>query len=133
MIYPMFAVVLLTFLIALVTISIRVSSVRSGRVKIKYFSLMEGGEVPDSITKTTRCFNNMFEVPILFYAAGIMYVSAGVESFLALVLAWVFVAFRCLQAYIHLTYNNILHRMASFWAAFISVMALWVNLVWVQV
>lgn len=128
MVFPMFAVVLLTFIIALIAIKNRVSSVRSGRVKIKYFRLMEGAETPESITKTTRCFNNMFEIPVLFYTAGIMYIILGVDSLFELALAWIFVVCRYLQAFVHLTYNNVLHRMVFFWLAFVSAMGLWVNL-----
>ncbi len=128
MIYPMFAIVLLTFIIALVAIKNRVSHVKSGRVKIKYFRLMAGAEVPEIITRTTRCFNNMFEIPVLFYTGGVLYISLGIEGLLGLALAWMFVVCRYLQAFIHLSSNNVLHRMVFFWGAFISVMGLWVHL-----
>lgn len=132
MIYPMFCLVLLTFIVALVTIKARVASVKSGQLKIKYFRLMQGEEVSELVTKTTRCFNNMFEVPVLFYVGCIMSISTGADGIVGLVLAWLFVVFRCLQAFIHITYNNVLHRMVAFWCAFMSVMGLWLNLMWAQ-
>lgn len=132
MIYPMFALVILTFIISLVAIRSRVAGVRKGAVKIQYFQLMSGADVPDIITKSTRCFNNMFEIPVLFYTVSILYIIADLDSLLGLVLAWTFVVFRYLQAFIHLTYNKVLHRMLAFWLAFLAVMGLWINLLLVM-
>jgi hypothetical protein len=127
--YPMALMVLLTFIVGLVAAGARFAGVRSGEVKYKYFKLMQGQEVPDRVTVTTRCFNNMFEVPVLFYVACTLYVSLGIESLPGLVFAWLFVALRYAQALMHLTYNNFFHRMLAFWAAFICALLLWMNLV----
>jgi hypothetical protein len=124
----MFAMVVLTVIVGLIAVKQRFAGVSSGEVKIKYFQIMQGENVPVQITKTTRCFNNLFEVPVLFYAAGILYVSLGIDSVLGLVLAWGFVFFRCVLAFVHLTYNNVVHRMSVFWLALVCVLGLWVNL-----
>ncbi len=128
--YPMFFMVLLTFVVGLITMKQRIASVKSGAVSPKYFKLMEGQEVPEIITKTTRCFNNMFEVPLLFYVASLLYLGLDIESVTGLVLAWFFVFMRYIQAYIHLTHNHLIHRMLSFWFAFFSTMGLWLNLLY---
>lgn len=129
MLYPMFFMVILTVLVGLITVTCRINSVRSGSVKIKYYTLMEGGDVPEIITKTSRCFNNMFEVPVLFYVVATLFISLDIESPLAIVMAWSFVGFRCTQAYIHLTYNNVLHRMFALWFALLCVLVMWITLV----
>ena len=128
MLYPMALMVLLTFIVGVVALKTRFASVRSGEVKIAYFKLMQGQDVPDRVTVTTRSFNNMFEVPVLFYVACTLYLSLGIEGRPGLAFAWFFVTLRYLQAIIHLTYNNILHRMLCFWSTFISVLLLWINL-----
>jgi len=110
----------------------RIASVKSGAVNAQYFKFMEGQEVPEIITKTTRCFNNQFEVPLLFYVGCLLYISLGVESTIGVLFAWVFVLMRYAHAYIHLTYNHLIHRMASFWLAFFSTMGLWLNLLYRQ-
>ena len=107
----------------------RFAGVRSGEVKYRYFKLMQGQEVPERVTVTTRCFNNLFEVPVLFYVACTLYISLGVAGPAGPLLAWLFVALRYLQALIHLTSNHFLHRMLSFWASFVCVLVLWTNLV----
>lgn len=129
MLYPMAFMVLLTFIVGAVAFVVRLSSYKAGEVGIKYFKLMQGQEVPEMLTKTTRCFNNQFEVPVLFYAACTLYLSLHVDSVVGLVFAWLFVGFRYVQAYVHLTYNHLLHRMSAFWLAFFCGIALWIDLV----
>lgn len=128
MIYAMFGMVVLTFLVGIVAVVVRVNSVRRGSVKIKYYRTMDGQDVPELIKKSTRCFNNMFEVPVLFYVVSTLFVSLKIENSMALYLAWVFVGFRVAQAFVHLTYNNVLHRMMMFWGCVVSVLSMWVIL-----
>ncbi|WP_372766672.1 MAPEG family protein [Pseudoalteromonas sp.] len=128
MIYAMFAMVVLTFMVGIVAVVTRVKSVKNGSVKIKYYRTMDGQEVPEQLTKSTRCFNNMFEVPVLFYVVSTLFVILKTNNELALLLAWLFVAFRIAQAIVHLTYNNVLHRMLMFWGAVISVLSMWITL-----
>jgi len=128
LLYPMFLMVVLTFVVGFFTVKARFSSVKIGDVSAKYYRLMDGQDVPEIITKTTRNFNNQFEIPTLFYVVCTLYISLGIESFLALIFAWLFVILRIVHSYIHITYNHVMHRMLTFLAAFICVMALWVNL-----
>jgi hypothetical protein len=121
--------VLLTFIVGLVAARTRYAGVRSGDVKLKYFKLMQGQDIPERVIVTTRSFNNMFEVPVLFYVACTLSISLGVAGVPGLVLAWLFVSLRYVHAFIHLTYNHFLHRMLAFWASFICVLLLWIYLV----
>ncbi len=121
--------VVLTFIIGFIAIQVRFFSVKKGDVSARYYKLMQGEDVPEIVTKTTRCFNNQFEVPVLFYVACTLYISLGIESLVGVIFAWLFVILRSIHAYIHLTYNHILHRMRVFLLACISVVVLWVNLV----
>ncbi|MFT2096990.1 MAPEG family protein [Marinomonas sp. 2405UD66-6] len=128
MLYPMFLMVVLTFIIACITLKARFDSVKNKTVKTKFYSLMDGQEVPDIITKTTRNFNNQFEVPVLFYVVCSLYIFWGINSYFALIVAWLFVVLRVVHSYIHLTYNHVFHRMITFWLSLLCVMTLWVNL-----
>ena len=132
MLYPMFAMIVLTTIVATIAVSCRFKSVKSGSVPIKYYRLMQGDSIPDVITKTTRCVNNMFEVPMLFYVVSTLYIALHIESLLGVILGSFFVALRCVQAYIHLTYNNVFHRMLAFWFGFVCVLLLWINLLVLQ-
>lgn len=128
MFYTMMVMVFLTFVVGVIAVKVRFASVKNGNVSAEYYNLMQGSDVPDIVIITTRCFNNQFEIPVLFYVACTLYISLGVESFLGLMFAWFFVVFRYVHAFIHLTYNNLIHRMSSFWLAFLSVIAMWLNL-----
>lgn len=128
MIYPIFAVFVLTFIIGVIAVVLRFRSVKQGNVKIKYYRTMQGQEVPEIIIKSTRCFNNMFEVPVLFYVGAVLFVSLGLTNTIALYAAWAFVVFRVIHTFIHLTYNNVLHRMLFFWFGVIAVLVMWVSL-----
>ena len=125
MILPMFAMLMLTLAIAILAVIVRIKSVTSSVVKISYYRVMQGQDVPDMVTRSTRCFNNQFEVPILFYIVSTLFVALNIASILAIILAWCFVLMRILQTVIHLTYNNVIHRMLCFWTGFLVVLAMW--------
>ena len=52
-------------------------------------------------------FSNQFELPVLFYVLTILAYVTHLAGFMFVVLAWIFVVFRYLQAYVHVTSNNI--------------------------
>lgn len=130
MIYPIFAMVLLTFIVAIVAIRARVASVRLRQVKLGYFRLMQADvsqQLPERVVVTTRCFNNLFEVPVLFYVVCVTSLALGHVSAFTHIIAWAFVISRYLHTWIHLTYNHVFHRMFAFWTGLILVMALWIE------
>ena len=129
MLYPFFAMVVLTVVVGLVAFRARYLGVHSGEVKIKYFRTMQGQSAPDAIIQSTRCFNNQFELPVLFYVAGLLGLIFEQGQGILLVLAWVFVGSRVVHAYILLTYNNVVHRIYAYWLGVIVVLAMWVYLV----
>ncbi|WP_426357307.1 MAPEG family protein [Pseudocolwellia sp. HL-MZ19] len=128
MLYPVFLMVLLTFVVGFITVKVRFASVKKGDVSAKYFKLMDGENVPKIVTKTSRNFNNQFEVPVLFYVVCCLFISLQIESEIAVIFAWLFVVSRIVHSYIHLTYNYIIHRMLSFWAGLMFVLGLWITL-----
>lgn len=129
LIYPMFAMVVLTFLVGGVTAFVRIRGAYTGEVDRRYFRLMGGYAIPDDIAKFGRNLNNLFEVPTLFYAVSILAIVLQVVSPLLLVLAWLFVGLRVLHSLIHLTYNHPLHRFVPFLASFLCVVVMWGDLV----
>ncbi len=128
MLYAMFAMVVLTAIVGIIAVTSRVKGVRNKQISIKIFRTMQG-ELPDFVLRTTRNYNNQFELPVLFYVACTLYLALDVHSTLALAAAWLFVFSRVIHAIIHLTYNNIMHRMLVFWFGVVLALTLWVNLV----
>ena len=66
-IYPVFSLVMLTFIVAFATGISRVISVRRREVNPKHYILMTGDTPPDYVQKIGRNFANLLETPILFY------------------------------------------------------------------
>ena len=129
MIYPMFAMVLLTFGVLLFAFAQRVRAVRSKAVKISYFRTMQGGEVPAHLVASTRHFANLFEMPVLFYAVCLLAMVLRTESPLLPVLAWLYVALRVVHTVIHLGYNNVMHRMLAFFLSCTVLLVMWLVVV----
>lgn len=129
MLYAMFMLVILTTVIMVLTARVRIGSVQSGEVPQSYYSLMDGHDIPDFVAKTTRNFNNLFEVPTLFYAGGAVYLALDQTGQLAVISAWVFVAARVVHSIIHLSYNNVLHRLVVFAIGNLSVLVMWLAIV----
>jgi len=55
-----------------------------------------------------------------------MYYVAGRVDQTALVVAWSYVALRAVHSAIHLTYNNVIHRLTAFALSNVVLMAFWV-------
>lgn len=128
-IYPMFALVVLTFVIGFSTGISRLISAKKGLVDRRYFKLFAGYTPPDNIVKLGRNFSNLLEVPILFYAVGIILLTLDVNNQIMLGFAWAFVAFRIIHSVIHVTYNNPIHRFLAFLLSSSIVLVMWVQLV----
>lgn len=112
--FPVFALVILTFGIGIWMGKLRFVAVKRGDLNPRYFELNRGGKVPEYLTKVSHNYENLLELPILFYVlVGLLYVTAQVEM-IQIVLAWLFVGSRYVHSYIHTTSNNIRYRMRAF-------------------
>ncbi|UUA72981.1 MAPEG family protein [Cellvibrio sp. QJXJ] len=124
MIYPMFAMVLLTFLVAFRLLFLRLKAIKTGSVKLSQFRL-NTGEMPDEIAQTARNYSNLFEIPVLFYAAGATAIAMGTESTAMMVAAWLFVFARTAHSIIHLTINDAINRFRTYAFGNLCVLAIW--------
>jgi len=126
MLYPVFAQVALTFFLLIRTGRARVTAVAGGEVKVADIALGQPAW-PDRVTQLGRCYQNQFELPVLFYVFVVIYLQfirqAHVE-FLAL--AWAFVALRYAHAYVHTTSNHLRTRFNLFASGFFVLMVMWV-------
>ena len=107
----------------------RAGAALEGRVKIKDFRLGESSQVPVDVALPNRNLMNLLETPVLFYVVCIILFVTGKVDALALTLAWVYVALRVMHSVVHLTYNNVIHRLAAFLASNVILVALWARLV----
>lgn len=129
MLYPMFAMVLLTFVVGIHMFKLRLKAVKSGDVRLSYFRLNTGAEPPVALELASRNYSNLFEVPVLFYTAGAVALALQIDSIAITIIGWLFVVTRITHSWIHLTSNNVIRRMQAFMAGNICVVALWIFLV----
>ena len=125
LVYPMMALVLLTFGVAVVLFRARLRAVREGHTPVAYFRVFHGSAEPEFLAKPTRHYANLFELPTLFYAACLAAMVTGVTGAVAQGLAWGFVAARCAHAWVHLRSNRVRHRVRVFLAGWLFLLSLW--------
>ena len=129
LIYPMFAMFLLTLIVLLRMFTLRVAALKSGQVRMSYFRVMPGEiQAPEKMLQASRHFSNIFEAPVLFYVVcilGILFSEGTIFS----VLAWVYVFSRVFHAYIHMGKNNVMHRMRAYFLGWMALTAMWILLV----
>lgn len=126
--YPLFALVMLTFVMAVATGASRLTSVRRRDVDPKYYRLMTGATPPDYVQKTGRNFANLLETPVLFYLLGALVIALNIDNVELVQHAWLYVALRLVHTIIHVSYNNPIHRFLAFVASLLTLLAMWIQL-----
>lgn len=128
LVYPMFAMVVLTFVVLVRLFRTRVRAVREGQVPVGYFSIYQGALEPEAAAKLSRHFSNLFEAPTLFYVVCLADLFLRHTSSLTLGLAWGYVCCRVAHAAIHLGRNSLRWRIAAYFTSWVFLLALWINL-----
>lgn len=129
LVYAIAAMFVLVWITALRMLILRIDAVKSKSITLDYFKTMSAGNPPEKLRAAERHFVNLFEVPVLFYAACVVALALKFENQNFVILAWAFVALRYLQALIHMSSNVVRYRMYSFMAGMIALTAMWVTLV----
>src|SRR5262249_54274565 len=107
--FPMIALAGLTFSVLLMIPIARLRAVRTGVLQADDFKYGESSGVPPHVSIPNRNYMSLLELPILFYAVCLaLYVTHRVDD-AAVLLAWLYVAFRLGHSAIHLTYNKVVH------------------------
>ena len=123
---PMAVLALWTLHVLIVVPIRRVRAGRAGLVSPEDFRLGESERVPEFVKVPNRNFMNLLELPVLFYVVGLMYYVAGRVDQTALVLAWAYVALRAIHSAIHLSYNNVVHRLTAYALSNAVLAAFWI-------
>ncbi len=129
LLYPMFAMVLLTAVVLVTLFRRRVREVRAGRVSSKYFRIYQGEVEPEAAAKAARHFSNLFEAPVLFYVACLAAMVLRLDGWLFAALAWAYVLARIVHAAVHLGGNRLRQRIAVYAISWLLLIALWIAIV----
>jgi len=125
LVYPMFAMLLLTFSVLVRLFRARTKLVDSGEIKPDFFKVYQGSPEPEASAKLARHFTNLFEVPVLFYVGCLAAMATQVTSTAILVLAWLYVLARIIHTWIHTGSNNVWPRVYAYGASWIILLSMW--------
>jgi len=121
---PLFVEVLLTFGVMFGMMYFRTSTLRRGETRLADISLREPNW-PRRATQFGYAFANQFELPVLFYILTILVIITRHADLLFVLLAWIFVLMRVLQAVVHVTYNNVRMRGAYYGVGALILFIMW--------
>lgn len=124
---PVLLVVALTF-VAFVKMAVeRAAAVKAGQDPA-YYRVYLGEPEPERTRAAVRHWDNLFELPTLFYAGCLTaFVLAAVSGW-TLLFAWLFAIGRLVQSLVHMSYNSPNHRGGAFTLSVLGLLALWINL-----
>ncbi len=100
-------------------------------VRLSQFRMFEG-EFPDRLRSTRQQFQNMFEIPILFYLLCLLNMFFKNYNQLDIVLCWCFVVFRVIHFFIRLQNQktiNVIPRTLVFIISLIFLTIGWINFI----
>lgn len=131
LVLPMFAMVVLTVLMFIVSLVVRIHAVRTRAVPTRYFKTFDvpGVVAPVRLVQLKNHLDNLFQVPVLFYAVCATALAVQLVPAHMPTLAWSYVALRCLHTVIHTTYNRVPHRLVAFMLSNVVLMVMWIRLV----
>lgn len=122
---PLFVEVTLTLCLLLWLAVLRRRDFQGGAVQASQISLREPNW-PVRTQQVAYSFSNQFELPVLFYVLTILEIITRHADFIFIVLAWIFVAMRLGQAYVHTTSNVVLRRGMFYVVGALVLIAMWV-------
>ena len=121
---PLFLEVILTFALLFWLAPLRARDFSAGVTRPQDIGLRE----PNWSKRTLQvgyAYSNQFELPVLFYVLTILAYMTHLAGVVFVVLAWIFVLFRSLQAYVHVTSNIVRLRGAFFGVAALVLAIMW--------
>ena len=123
--YPVFAMIGLTFFCLARLGHLRYLAVKRGEVDPRFFSLYRGYEEPEKLAVYSRHVVNLFEAPVLFYVITLAAATTGQSGAIVVGLAWAYVALRFAHSWIHLTSNVVIARFRMYVLSIFVLVALW--------
>jgi hypothetical protein len=121
---PLFVEVILTFALLFWLGPLRARDFRSG-LREEDIALRQPNWSKPAL-QVQYSFSNQFELPVLFYVLTILAYVTHHAGTLFVVLAWVFVIFRLLQAHVHVTNNKVRLRGIFFGISAIALAIMWI-------
>ncbi|WP_347259632.1 MAPEG family protein [Rudaea sp.] len=128
--WPVVAMAALTFGVQMRMYVTRIGEMKRERIHPQSIASSAQAAARLKDTRAADNFRNLFEVPVLFYAAALVAFLTAQVNTLTLALAWAFVALRVVHSAIHCGYNKVMHRFYAYLASSFALWTLWLVLAW---
>jgi hypothetical protein len=122
---PLFVQVALTFVLMFGMAGLRRKALVTREVHPKDIALREPNW-PTRATQFANAYHNQLELPILFYVLTILELITRQADLLFVILSWVFVVCRIVQAFIHTTNNRVMRRGIAFGVSALALVIMWI-------
>jgi hypothetical protein len=122
---PMGVLAFLTFGVLILIPIRRFQAGARGEIVRDDFKFGESPNVPGHVSIPNRSYMNLLELPMLFYVGSLMFFVSGKVDAIVLAIAWLYVALRLVHSAIHLTYNNVMHRLIPFAVSNVVLLVYW--------
>lgn len=103
--------------------------IRAGRrreIRTDDFKYGESATVPGYVSIPNRNYMNLLELPVLFYVVCLLVFVTSSTTPNMIMLAWSYVTLRVIHSLIHLSYNNVMHRLTAFALSNFALISLWI-------
>jgi hypothetical protein len=124
----MAALAVWTLMVLLILPYKRLMAVKNRRAKVDDFKFGESANVPADVSIPNRHLMNLLELPVLFYVACLTLVITLRVDAGYIYLAWAFFFARVAHSFVHLTYNNVIHRLQTFALSNLILTVIWLRL-----
>ncbi|NDG85043.1 MAG: hypothetical protein EBX52_08410 [Proteobacteria bacterium] len=126
---PLFAQALLTFLVWFALVVYRVTVIKLKRIDPQVLAdEAKNQEIYRAGVHLSDNFENLFEVPVLFFAGILVSIQTGFSDEKQLLLAWTFVALRSGHTLVHVTFNHITTRFSLYLISTLCCLGIWIRL-----
>jgi hypothetical protein len=122
---PVFAMALLTAVVWLAMALVRNGSVLRGTASVRYYETYSSEAPPDWIERPARTFNNLMQVPTLFYVICALMIALRQIDPAQVTLAWLFVGTRIAHALVYILWNRVSIRFAMYTASCLALAVMW--------
>lgn len=126
---PLLAMALITFVLMFGMVMTRRRAVMDKKTDPKDL-LVRGGNNPwpPQAAQFSDAYQNSLELPVIFYAVSFLTIFTGYANTTFVVLSWLFVLFRAIQAFVHVTSNTRKYRSYAFRAGALTLVIMWAAL-----
>jgi hypothetical protein len=122
---PVFGLVGLLAFVWLLMVLVRNWATFRGLASPGYYLTYAGQQPQDWIERPARTFNNLLQLPTLFYVICALMLITGQLDRAQLAYAWTFVAMRAVHALVYIRWNPLPYRFATWLMSSVTLFVMW--------